>query len=320
LNVLTNGNPDFGSVCFGANEEIVRQDFLHPWRCSGKFRFRKAIISVFILFSSIPVFSTGDSLYILLPSDSVFLTVDPFGEKLLYHQVERGQSPEAIANFYGLSKADFQAFNPILPEGNPEPGTTIHIPVPNRAILRYQIAGQNPYAFVPVFYVVRKGDNLYRIAKTYFKMSAEEMTSRNHLPDEQLSPGQLLHVGWMSIDGIPSGLREESGPYAAKIRELRLGFEENATGSEIREQKGVAAWDPHNRSETELFALHRFAPPNSIIEVWNPWMRERIYVRVIGSIPDKMHGEEVVVVLSPTAARLLGAVDPRFYAEVRYLK
>ena len=262
--------------------------------------------------------ATGDSLFVLLPSDTIFLSVDAFGEKIFHHKLAPGQSIDRITQFYGLTSEDLEAYNPELEVFTPVPGDKIRIPVPNRSIIRYQSPGQNPYAFVPVFYVVGKGETLYSIAKSYFKMATQEMMSRNHLTENQVNVGQLLHVGWMSLDGIPSTFREETGPFAGRIRALRLQFEQAGLNAKTHEQKGVAAWDAYNRSETELFALHRYASPGSIIEVWNPWMRERIYVRVVGGIPDKMHGEEVVVVLSPTAARLLGAVDPRFYAEVRY--
>lgn len=273
-----------------------------------------------VLLLPLDVRATGDSLNVLLPSDSVFLHVDAFGEKVFRHVMEPGQTLESIAAFYGLTPDELSDYNPEFAELPTLPGDPIRIPVPNRSILRYPNEGQNPYALVPVFFVVGQGENLYRVSKFYFKMDPEELMTRNGLLSDQLNVGQLLHIGWMSIDGIPAHYREETGPFAGKVRALRQQFEHAAHNGTLQEQKGVAAWDAHNKSETELFALHRQAEPGSVIEILNPWMRERIYVRVIGSIPEKMHGEEVVVVLSPSAARLLGAVDPRFYAEVRYLR
>lgn len=280
-------------------------------------------IRIFLLLFFLPfgkLWATGDSLYYLLPSDTVYLEVSSFGEKIFHHILEPKQTLYSLAKFYGLTIDELYYYNPGLSPATVAVGDAIRIPIPNRSILRYQTYQYTPYSHVPVFYVVRKGDTLYRIAKYFFKMPAEEIMYRNGLEGIELKVGQRLHIGWMSIDGVPAEYRATSGPFGEKLREMRVQFTAQAETQKVREHRGVAAWNPDNTTETDLYALHRFAPKNSIIEITSPWMKQTIYARVIGDIPDKMHGEEVVAVISPTAARLLGAVDPRFHVQVRYYR
>ena len=48
--------------------------------------------------------------------------------------------------------------------------------------------------------------------------------------------------------------------------------------------------------------------------------KRRVYAKVIGRIPENVYGSDVVVVISPTVAKFLGAKDPRFLVKLRYLR
>ena len=54
--------------------------------------------------------------------------------------------------------------------------------------------------------------------------------------------------------------------------------------------------------------------------VTNPMNQRTVYVKVIGNLSDRAYEDNVKVVLSPMAAKLLGAVDQRFYVKVTYCK
>ena len=43
-----------------------------------------------------------------------------------------------------------------------------------------------------------------------------------------------------------------------------------------------------------------------------------IYAKVIAPIPDRAYGDDIIVVLSPTIAKMLAARDPKFYVELEY--
>ncbi len=261
---------------------------------------------------------TGDSLNYLVDGDTVFLEINAFGEKYFNHIVENKQTLYSMARFYGLSPSDLSFLNPHLIGKGIKAGDAVTVPVPNRAIIRYPAWGFDFFNHVPVCYVVKKGDTMYKISRSYFRMAASEIMLRNQLYSDQLSVGQVLHVGWISKDGIPDEYQNsgEIGPFAARSSELRNVF--TGRGGKLKERKGVAYWDKHSKEQTDLYALHRTAPLRSVIEVFNPVTRRRVYARVIGRIPENSYGTEIIAVLSPSAAQHLGALDARFFVHVKY--
>jgi LysM repeat protein len=263
--------------------------------------------------------STGDSLNYLTPKDTIFLSIGAYGEKYFTHEMAPKQTLYSLARFYGLSVGELQYFNQGLTPSTVRVGTPVRVPVPNRAIRRYQDAEFLAQEHVPVFYVVKKGDTMYRIAKQHFKMPIEDIMYRNQLMDHTLKSGQKLHVGWLNIHGIPDSLRHVvSGPLEKKNARLRQAYLDELGGKRELEHQGVAAWQTNSKEKSDFYALHRYAPVNSIISVNNPMSRRTVYVRVIGRVPVTAYEPEVIVILSPLAAELLGAIDPRFFVRVKY--
>lgn len=281
---------------------------------------------VCLLFCWLPWMSgatTGDSLHYLTPKDTIFLTLDYFGEKIFQHRLAPKQTLFSLARFYGLHLEELYAYNPGLKENlsSLEVGAPIRIPIPNRAILRFLSPYDNPAEYIPVIYRVKKGDTVYRICKNYFKIPADTLLARNHLSSIDLSLHQPLHVGYMSILGIPDSLRQgRGGPLWSQSQENRLTY--LAVGQQKREafSQGIAHWDPEEEINTgELVVLYRNAPINSYVAITNPMFNRTVYARVIGSVP-KQHGPDVITVVPPAIAKMLGAIDPNFYVQVRYLK
>jgi LysM repeat protein len=263
--------------------------------------------------------ATGDSTRYLAPKDTIFLNIDATGEKLFEHKIERKQTLFSLSKFYGLSVEELYYYNAGLKEESVSPGDKVLIPIPNRAIIRYKVQGFKAWKHVPVFYIVKKGDTMFRVAKTIFKMPVDSILQRNRLQSETVKVGQRLHIGWMSMDGIPEDFRKEVGnPLTRKNTALRKVYTREQGDRKIKEHQGVAYWQKNSKEDSDLYALHREAHRNSIIAVTNPMNKSVIYVKVIGKIPDTAYGSEVVVILSPLAAKALGAKDPRFFVKVKY--
>jgi transcription elongation GreA/GreB family factor len=72
------------------------------------------------------------------------------------------------------------------------------------------------------------------------------------------------------------------------------------------------------KDETDLMAMHRKAEVGSVISIYNPMSRRTVYAKVVGRIPDTVYKDDVIVVVSPLVAKLLGAIDPRFFVKVKY--
>ena len=283
---------------------------------------RRIIILLSLFFTcSFQIWATGDSLNYLLPSDTIFLSVGRFSEKVFEHRIEPKQTLYSLARFYGLSVEELYLFNPGLKEQHVSVGLPIQVPIPNRAIIRFKDKEFKENEHVPVFYVVRKGDTMFRISKYHFRMEISTLMERNELKDTNLKAGQTLHVGWMPLGGIPEEFRQSAGgPLVrrnnalAKIYRLELGNKKEYS------EKGPAVWKTKSKEDSDLYCLHDNAPINSIIQVTNPMSRRTVYAKVVGRIPATRYGREIKTVLSPLAAKLLGAIDPKFYVKISYTK
>jgi hypothetical protein len=45
-----------------------------------------------------------------------------------------------------------------------------------------------------------------------------------------------------------------------------------------------------------------------------------VYAKVIGKMPDNAYGNEVVVIVAPSVAKMLGAVDEKFFVKMKYVE
>ena len=184
---------------------------------------RFCLILVSALFGSSTLLANPlDSLEFLSPYDTVYLHSDFTNEKFLLHTMQPQQTLYSLAKFYGLHVEDLYYYNMGLRERNMEAGRIIKIPIPNRAIIRYKtheyVAGQ----YIPVYYVVKRGDTMFRISKVLFRMEVDEMVARNGLETTDLVPGQILHIGWMNINGISSEVRSGGGgPLARRNQAMK---------------------------------------------------------------------------------------------------
>lgn len=266
--------------------------------------------------------ATGDSLRYLLPKDTILLTIGESEEKFFEHRMERKQTLYSLARFYGLSVEELYYFNPGLKEKTIAPGQIVKVSIPNRAIKRYKDKGFQNAKHVSVYYKVKKGDTMFRVCKLYFRMPMEEVMERNKLTSTTLKDGQLIHVGWMSIEGIPPESRQyaNSDPNSRSNEAMYRVYNREGKDKKQIEHQGVAYWQKNSREDSDLYALHRSATINSVISVNNPMSKRTVYVKVIGRIPDTVYGDDVVVVLSPIAAKLLNAKDPRFFVKVKYIQ
>jgi len=266
--------------------------------------------------------ATGDSLRYLTPKDTVFLTAHDYGHKIFEHKMEKGQTFFSLARFYGLKLDALFAFNPELsPDGNFAEGQLVRIPIPDSAIVQSWGDAAPRHLFAPVFYVVKHGDTFYHIAKNYFKIPLDTLKNRNKLASTLLFTGQHLHVGWLPLDGIPDSLQlANTNPMGARMMELKARYDALKTGKTAQFQNGAAYWQREKKGKNDYYALHRYAPVGSVVEITNPMKKKTVYAKVLAPIPDRAYGDDIVVVLSPSLAKLLDARDAKFFVEVRYFK
>ena len=281
------------------------------------------VFSYFCMTNILSASTVGDSIHYLTPKDTIFLEVGKYQEKVFQHTVSEKQTLYSLSKFYGLSLELLYYYNPFLRTKVLSIDDKLTIPIPNRSIIRYKNKKFKQEEHVPIIYRVQKGDNLFRIARVHFRMPVDSVMSRNQLSDYTIHIGQELLLGWMNINGIPEKyqrtknhlekLRNQAN--ARKFESIRA-----RSGKKAYYEQGVAYWQKDAQVKTSLYALHRTAAINTTIAVENPMQKKTILVKVIGRIPVTAYSREVILVLSPTAARQLGAKDARFFVKIKYLR
>ncbi len=282
---------------------------------------RRLLFSLIFFTSFLTIVNcTGDSIHYLTPKDTVFLQIDDFGNKIFVHKMEKGQTLYSLAQFYGLKIYNLVAFNSqIEPENGYNPGTPINIPIPDSSILKVCEYGYPKAGYVPVLYVVKHGDNFYRIAKHYFNIPLDTLQKWNGLEKTMMFTGMKLHVGYMSLDGIPDSLQAaNASPIGSLMQALQREFEHKSVLENTTFQNGAAYWQREKKGSKDYYCLHRTAKVGSVVRIKNPMRQKTIYAKVIAPIPDRAYGKDIIIILSPTIAKLLGARDPKFYVELQF--
>jgi LysM repeat protein len=263
--------------------------------------------------------TTGDSTKYLTLKDTIFISLDDkSGEKIFEHKIQKGQTLYSLARFYGLNEEELYPYNPNLKSNVVGLGQIIKLPIPNAAIKRFKGDNFKRWKYAPIAFKVKKGDNLYKIAKTLFHMPIDSVVKWNNLPNETIAPGQILHVGWMSLNGVPDSVRNlRKSTIDLKKKELEAKF---SGQKKSIEQKGAAFWQKKGNPNTHYYCLHRTAKVGSIISVTNGMNFKTLYAKVIGKIPQNAFGDEVIIIVSPSVAKQLGAKDERFFVKIKYVE
>lgn len=181
---------------------------------------------------------------------------------------------------------------------------------------------------IPVYYKVRPKDNIYRISKIYFGQDIEKMMMRNNLNSINLDIGHKLHVGWFVPNrktDIPQALTEATfEKYFGDPTDLEVKNEMfadtilNTATEEMKSLVGIAYCERSNSDHQNMFALHRDAKENTIIELYYPHTNRKAYAKVIGKINPALYPDNINVIVSPKVAEALGALDQRFEIQMRY--
>ena len=150
-------------------------------------------------------------------------------------------------------------------------------------------------------------------------MPIDELQRRLYPRDLELKVGQILFVGWISINGIPEDYRTVRGhPLFRKNQELKPQYLSSANGRKVKELQDAAAWQEGKSSNTTFLALFDKVKPGSYIEIYYPLRGRRVFAKVVGSIPPTLYEPNIQVVVSPLTAKLLGARDEEFFVKVFY--
>lgn len=254
---------------------------------------------------------------LLTSKDTLLLTVAS-GKKFVQHPVKAKQTLYAIGKYYSLTLEELYEHNPqFRTDPSLKAGTKVKIPMPNMAIKRFRNKKFVPSKNVPIYYVVQKGESLYQICKRNFDMPVDSLVKRNNLKTTSIRPGQILLVAWMGVEGVLPEWRPARDSTQSSALKDRYE-QEKAKHKEVNSQ-GVCFWQKDSKEKGDLYALHREAAIGTVMCVTNPMGERTVYAKVIGRIPQG-YESNIEVVLSPEAARNVGAHDPKFFVKVKFLK
>lgn len=136
---------------------------------------------LFFLFATLP----------LLPKAQMkMLVLGKCPDCYIQYKMNAAETPAKIAAWAGISIEQLLKLNQLHSAELALP--TIKIPLNPQILLSEKSA-------MPVYHVVEKGDNLYRLNITYFKPGINKIKEWNQLKNETLKDGTVLLVGYLAV-------------------------------------------------------------------------------------------------------------------------
>ncbi len=120
-----------------------------------------------------------------------------------------------------------------------------------------------------------------------------------------------------SADNQAEKANEVKSDLAQKFREKQTSPTADGSGEMVtKNEEGKATWLSNIDSEKSL-ALHKSAPPGTIIKVTNLVNDRVVYVKTVGKL-NKNEDEATLITISPQAAEKLNVKEDFFRAELEY--
>lgn len=246
-------------------------------------------------------------------------------------QIKEGQTLYSIARSLGSTVDQLVSLNPSKSEILTV-DDFIKVPIIPSSIHSNKNTLETPR---PIYYIVDRGDNLYRIANLV-QITTSELIGLNGKSSSDLMIGEELFLGWVDW---PFNLKKISQYKPIDVQEIAtinqdlrpLTFltlnhplpsvapSNNISKSTvIVKEKGIAFWDKGDRTTNELVVMHAHAPINSKISLYNPMLKRAVQATVVSELPSQTYAKDISVVISPSVANALGALDKRFLVEITY--
>jgi len=270
------------------------------------------------------------------------------GERLMTNvTVQPGFTVYSLTRAIGISEADFVVANPGLSTIALELNTSISIPLNPEKISTEPLALNNP---VKLIYTVGKGETLFSICNSYAHQNIADIMRLNEKTSPELSINETILLGFIdwpygnvpptvtlipeqeasnriTVPGISPqqfSLVSDSDIIYKDITELMerndpSSSSELSLSNHIKMSKGIAFWDDRSSSETDLVVMHPRAKVDSKIELYNPMLKRTVEATVVGTIPKNAYPHDANIIISPSVAEALGALDHRFLVEMTYI-
>jgi LysM repeat protein len=183
-------------------------------------------------------------------------------------------------------------------------------------------------------HVVAQGETLYSLARQY-NVSVQQIKDWNALGSSELKIGQTVVIA-SAVSAVATTTAppmavvtkpQEIPPLVTKPTtpvfvptENTIEISESVAGTDEIKETGIAELIDGTEGNRKYMAMHRSAPVGTILKVRNELNNREVFVRVVGSLPATSVNDKIVIKISKSAYDRLGAIDPKFRAEVTYYK
>ena len=252
------------------------------------------------------------------------------------HELKENETLYSISKFFRTAYQDIIQLNELNDVRDLDRGTALKIPIDPTNIITTVKA---PAGSIPVYYIVKRKETLFKISHVYFPQPIQNLINRNDISSFSLRDGQALIVGWWStglktsdpLVHLENGEKTDYPDQQVKpdsIPEIRT-IEGSIWTTEdesippadtliTRKVKGIAYWDKKGSDFENLFVMHNSAKENSFIRLRNPLTGRQVVAKVIMQIPSDVYTTDIDIVITPAVAQQLGALDSRFRIEMDY--
>jgi len=209
----------------------------------------------------------------------------------------------------------------------------------------------------PLSYIVRKYDNLFRLAHLA-GVPQRTIQEWNGMPDNYIEEGKYLFVGWVLYDMsapvadtvvvnqsredvIDEGRSEQDNSHPVTrnkdgqtvvtitvgnmydtLPEIEKAYmAQTDKETVVTEEKGTAVFFENKgklKSNTTYFAFHNTAKPGTIIKVYNPGTDKTVFVKVLGAIPNTKQYYNSVIGISNGAKEELMVTEDKAWCELKF--
>ena len=132
-----------------------------------------------------------------------------------------------------------------------------------------------------------------------------------------------LKIAWINARGIPDSLQANqglSGLLGEESQRNQKLYKASYNGRNEQLAEGIACWDKQMQlsSKNKLYVMSSIVKKGKYIRIDNPMTKRFLYAKVVATKPQNSFTKDALIVLTPTVAKALGALDARFFVRIFY--
>ncbi len=208
------------------------------------------------------------------------------------HLVQPGETLYAISRQYKVSVEDIKKWNNLTSESL---NVDQQLAIISKAEIKTPQKDLPPFARAKKHYV-QTGETLEKVAVKR-NVSTDSLMKWNQLRSDDLRIGQLL---WYREYDRPNDEKQPKN-YFGKVT-----------------QEGIAMQIEDMAEADKYLALHKTLPTGTLLEVRNLMNNKKVFVRVVGQLPDTGMNQNIIIRLTEKSFKRLGILDARARVELTY--